>query len=303
MGIFGTVRIGIIVAAAAGFASAGAQAAFMPVIDEFWVGRNGAELFRDSFNNGVLPQAEGTIAVPTYGTGGAAGFVSETVGTAAEGKLTMNPALGDGAIITSGFVDSFTGATYRTSIGGGANALNQASSFAVHGLFDLSSLPEVLGDAMGIRLSDRVPGTGSFAQPGNDIMQLSVRYGGGGSMIVSLALLDDVANSVTVLDLQPFLTVPGLTATQVELVLSKQAGLDTIEAAFTLFDQFGGTMQTETLFAGTSELIPIFNGEDFTRAQFFSSTSVPVSEGPMAVLFGLGLAGMGAVRRRGKTRA
>ena len=102
------------------------------------------------------------------------------------------------------------------------------------------------------------------------------------------------------LDFEMFDSITGLIPTQTELVLSKEATLDTIEAGFTVYDQFGDVMQSTTLFAGTSELIPIFNGEDFTRAQFFATTSVfvPAPEPGIALIFGLGLAGLGYARRK-----
>ena len=170
----------------------------------------------------------------------------------------------------------------------------------MRGLFDMANGPESLGDAVGIRLSDRVGGTGPLAQDGDDVMQLSIRYGFGGGIIVALTHLDFVSDTITMLDFEMFDSITGLIPTQTELVLSKEATLDTIEAGFTVYDQFGDVMQSTTLFAGTSELIPIFNGEDFTRAQFFATTSVfvPAPEPGIALIFGLGLAGLGYARRK-----
>ena len=80
MGILKSVNIGIVAAVALTVASTSAQAVFLPVIDEFSVSRNGAAIFTDSFNDGVMPPSDSN-----YATGGAAGFVNETAGTPAQG--------------------------------------------------------------------------------------------------------------------------------------------------------------------------------------------------------------------------
>lgn len=103
------------------------------------------------------------------------------------------------------------------------------------------------------------------------------------------------------LDVESFLTVSGLTPTQIELVLTLDAGTDLVGASFTVFDQNGAIMQTGNLWAtmGLAD-VTIFNGEDFTRSRFFSTTEVdvpPLPEPDMLVLFAMATIGL-ILRRR-----
>lgn len=267
-----------------------AQATFLPVVDEFWIMRNGAEIFRDSFDS-TLPQDETIGPNPTYGTAGETGFLTEN------GKLTMDPSLGTGVLIPGSTADLFTGATRRTSIAGGGNELNQAASFEVHGLFDLGGDTEPMnpGDGFGIRLNDRTP-----TLDGQEFIQLSYRVTSGGLLRVVLALLDQVGDTITVLDIGSLNTVSGLTPTQIEFALTNAAGSNEVGASFTVFDQFSNIMQTEVMFATIGpDPVTIFNQQDFTRAQFFSTTTieVPLPEPGTLVIFGLGVLGLGISRR------
>src|SRR4051812_42232882 len=70
---------------------------FQSVIDEFWIVKNGGEIFRDSFSDGLLPTT-GPDGASTYSVAGSAGMTSES-----GGKLTMTPSLGTGSVITNGF--------------------------------------------------------------------------------------------------------------------------------------------------------------------------------------------------------
>jgi hypothetical protein len=211
----------------------------------------------------------------------------------------MDPSLGTGVLIPGSTAELFTGAIRRTSINGGGNELNEAASFEVHGLFDLGGATEPMapGDGFGIRFNDRTP-----TLDGQEVIQLSYRMTSGGLLRVVLALLDQVGDTITVLDVGSLNTVSGLTPTQIEFVLTNAAGSNEVGASFTVYDQFGFSMQDETLFATIGpNPVTIFNEQPFTRAQFFSTTTVDVpapEPGTMAIL-GLGLAGVWRLRRRG----
>jgi hypothetical protein len=150
---------------------ASVAAPFTPVIDEFWVVKNGSEQFRDSFDDGVLPPSgpqdgnpSGTGNPNTYSVTGPNGFIGES-----GGRLTMQPSLGTPTVITNSLADTFMGATrLRTTNTGSGSSLELGDSFEVHGLFDLSNLPTVAGQTFGIRVSDRNTGTNFNA--GNDVM-------------------------------------------------------------------------------------------------------------------------------------
>ena len=103
-------------AAAAALIAASADATpFQPVIDEFWITKNLTtaglpdEIFRDSFNDGIVPP-DGPDGAATYFVRGPLGMASETVGTSDEGKLTMDPSLGVAQLSPEGNVNIRTAA-------------------------------------------------------------------------------------------------------------------------------------------------------------------------------------------------
>ena len=263
-------------------ANQASAAPFLPVLDEFWImkGDNGGasvETFRDSFNDGVLPPSGPQDGAPsgnpdTYTMSGSAGFVSET-----GGKLTMNPSLGTATQITGTFADTFTGATkLRSTNTGNTNSLEFADSFSIHGLYDLSNLPTVSGQSFGIRTRDR-----SSTNVGNDVMSLTVSKSSvTGNIGVRLGELDFIADTSELVDfisIQSFLA----TAVQIELIISKQASSDLIDASFILYDAGSSVIHSaslDTINNVTGQAIAIYNGEDYTRAQFQATdTGVPIS--------------------------
>jgi hypothetical protein len=244
----------------------GPAAVFEPVIDEFWILKNGVEIFRDSFSDGTVPQS-GPDGAATYSVAGAAGMALE-----ADGKLTMMPALGDPVVITAASADTATSALRNLSTNSAnANFLGQASSFEIHALYDLSSLPTRDGQSFQLRASDR---STSLGNAGNNVYSINVSHGGGGVNVV-LRLLDFAANTSTRIDsasLQPWIGI----ADQIELVLSKGAGSAQLTASYTLYQ--GGRILTSGDLGGETPLT-IYIGEGYVRAQFAATDHITDSDG------------------------
>jgi len=244
----------------------GPAAVFKPVLDEFWIVKNDVEIFRDSFNDGVLP-ASGPDGATTYNVAGAGGMTSE-----ASGKLTMTPSLGDAGAITSTSADVATVATRSLSTNSeNPNFLGQASSFEIHGLYDLSSLPAVDGQTFQIRATDRATGQGN---QGDNTYTIFVSYGGG-TVNVVLRLLNHTANSSTRIDGRSIQQWIGV-ADQIELVLSKAAGSAQLTASYALY-QSGDTLTSGTL--GGETPLSIYLGEAYIRAAFGASDKTFDSDG------------------------
>lgn len=283
------IRIAAVVAAVM-FVPAANAATFAPVIDEFWISKNGTEIFRDRFDDGALPPS-GPDGASTYAVAGANGFTSET-----GGRASMMPSLGEPVLITSSYADLFTGALRALSPNPlNPNALTQADAFSVHALYDLSNLPGVTGQSFGIRVSDR-----STTNPGEDIVALLVGMNLADQVFVRLASLDIVNGTditVTGFSIENYLA----DADQIELVLSKVAGSTAMTAAFTLFDRDIADPANQAILvqamASGSPLLEIYNVVDFTRGQFFSTDRVPIPEPTSFALLGVGLAGLEFVRR------
>ena len=271
---------------------------FTPVIDEFWVVKNGVENFRDSFNDGVLPASEPedgiTTSGTTYTTQGAAGFTGES-----GGKLTMMPSLGSPTLITGVAADTFTGARRLRSTNPASSAhLGFGDSFEIHGLFDMSSIPEVTGQSFGIRASDR-----SLTNGANDVMQLSLGRspitGDRGIRFAELDFIGDSNDTAGFISIESFLP----SADQLELIISKAANTDVITASFFLYDSSGTILiggNPDNVNNVTLQTLNLYNGENYTRPQFFATdTGVPIPAPASALIFALGLAALGLARRKG----
>jgi len=282
------MAIGLFITSTAGSAFA---VPFTPALDAFWIVKDDTEIFRDSFSDGVVPPS-GPDGPSTYSVFGPGGMTSES-----GGKLTMTPSLGDSTLVTTTFADVGTAALRSLSTNSNnGNFLGQDSSFQIHGLYDLTSLPVIPGQSFGIRATDRAPNLGN---EGDNTFALFVGMSLGGDVTVFLRHLnfDDPGNaaenailgSVSIDSL-----LPG--ADQIELVFSKPANSDQLSASYILYDYDSVTPIVSQGPVDSAQTI--YNNEDYIRGQFATTDRIPVPDPPTLTLFGLGLAGIGFMRRR-----
>lgn len=243
-------------------------------IDNFRVNKNGSLLFNDPFTDGSPPPS-----APNFANGTPASYsVFGTLGPESGGTLTIDSSGAGLSFNPLGQPRLFQRARLLTNIDPTnlTLGLKDDDTFSVTGRFDLI-LPGPLTERYGIRLSDQ-----SSTNVGDDVLDLSVRRRSDGTLAVQLRRLDFAGGTITNIASTPLDSAHD----QIALTLSRlSATNDAITASFFYLD--GGVPGLTTTFAATPD---IFNGENWTRADFSASTPVP--EPSVLLLLGSSLAAL-----------
>ena len=261
-----------------GFMTAASQAAATVFsIDNFSISRTRdvttTTIFEDNFNNNIAP------ANPPY-------FITGAIGTESAGRYRFDTATGGITPSASGLGDvRLTSARFNPVVTNEATNLRNTDIFTVTGIFDLI-VPENIREGYGIRLNDA--GIPSTTTNTNDRLELLVRRTIDNVLSIQFRDADSSQFVVTLINEALLET----NHDQVVLQLSKlDAAVNAITARFAYVDN--GIVGTFFDFAGSGTL---FDGENFTRAEFRATTPVPI---PATLFLSLlGLVAMGFVRKQ-----
>ncbi|MBI3702042.1 MAG: VCBS repeat-containing protein [Afipia sp.] len=262
-------------------------------IDEFKVERsfNGtpSNAFDDTFDTAAPPTTPAsnpdslTYRVVPYGSfanqNGEALIDSATAGFVGMNVFANLPTYGQYATLVT------------DTTPGGTDGLRPGDDFQVSGLFDLT-VPDVGSEAYGIRLSDRININDPQSQPGDDVIEFAVVRGPGGTASVQLQRLDYLNGIPLVLQTIPVGSYsPG---EQIRLELT-HAAYGAVTASFQL--EHSGIVDSTINFTASAE---IFNGEDWTLAQFFGRSNPVADSGTNADSYLQGMYGTLVVNQSGQ---
>lgn len=244
--------------------------AYVVSIDDFSITKNGNPFWNDDFNDGVLPSTTDYVINGTVGPESGGRLTLDSTGAELFGGISGNTFLRQRVLKKS--------STNPANLGG----LRDDDTFTVNAIFDLTA-PAVPREFYGITLIDGVGGVA-----GNDNVQIIVRRTLSDNLRIQFRAVDFILDTTTILE-EANLTLSG--SDQISLTLSRLTNTGPISASYAY--GLGGAFGSSINFTATKA---IFNGENFTRAQFQALTPIPL---PATVwLFGSGLLGLIGVARK-----
>lgn len=263
-------------------------------IDQFAITKNTSLIFDDQFDDGNPPPSAPNFIVSGRDASYYIHPTDLTVGTESDGVYAFDTT--QGGIITSSITgNSIKWQSYRvrTNIAQGqTRGLRSDDDLIIQGLFNFA-LPDPK-EAYGIRLVDY--GTHDTNGP-NDAVFLELRQRNSGDFQIRFRQADFENDVVTTLEHYIFSDIDLSIFDQILFELSTDGftdeASDNVYASFTLFDNEDLENPFTIDFTATGE---IFNGEDFTRAEFFARAAVPVPSS--ILLMAAGLIGLTGLRRK-----
>jgi hypothetical protein len=260
-------------------ASSAPSSAYVFTIEDFAIDFNGNAVFHDAFDAaGPPPSAPNLIPGPSSCNGTTNPCTTSynmlgTMGPESGGALTMSSS---GAVDT-GFGFNVQDATLQRSF--------RNAPLVVRGIFDLSMPGAAVSEGYGVEMKGAVLGNA----PASSLLGLRVLRNNGGGVSVSF-VLNNLVGTITPIAISVIDTTALTAGDFIELALSLDASNITT-ASYRIFDA-SNAGQTVAL----SQTSNFFTNGDFARGGFEAVTPAP--EPATIALLGVGLAGLGLMRRR-----
>jgi hypothetical protein len=272
-------------------ASSSAFSAFEFHIDQFTVTRvNGGvpvPLVNDTFADGILPPKGPDGITDVYLIAGSPWPAASESG----GKLALTSDGAALAVDADGRLLLTQRARFATDTTLGGNAgLRDDGVFSVRGIFDLDA-PTAIWQGYGIKLTDTTLGNA-----GDDTLELLVRRNEASQVVVQLARSDFAGGTWTVLEEH---AVDSGRGDQIQLLLAKLNSTSRAVNASFIYLSAGSPVGAATVFSSAPL---IFNGEDYTRAEFKATEAAAVPEPGAVLLLAVGLSMLAGAARLGSRR-
>ena len=167
------------------------DANYLFAMDSFRIAKNGGLFFLDNFDNlDPPPSTVGHLGISTATT-----YVTSGTFTESGDRLGLDAANASGAL-AAGSDTSFVGnfAALQTDVNSAdlASGLKSDDTVVIQGTYDLSAVPDSIGESVGIRFIDRLVSAGLG---GDDTVELRLTYTSTNQLVIRLADRDFTAGT------------------------------------------------------------------------------------------------------------